>query len=413
MLPPVPAAGRLGRAGVDRGTGPSYAGAVPASTAGEPTVPAPVLPDFGGRCLTSVVPALLGQVHGERGAALPDWFPAPVRGARQVVLLVLDGLGAEQLAARRPLAPLLAEGEHSIITSVAPSTTATALTSLATGLPPAVHGTVGYRVAIDGDVLNVLQWRLGGHDARRTVPPRSFQPFPAFPGDGKRPPVVSRSDYKATGFTASHLGDADLHGWHTPAGLVVEVRRLVAAGEPFVYAYYDGIDRTAHACGLDEHYDAELGAVDRLVGDVLGVLPADTALVVTADHGQVEVGASVEILEGDVMDGVVLLSGEGRFRWLHVRPGALEDVAAAARERFGHLAWVRTREAVVDEGWLGGEPVPEVAARLGDVVLVPFAPTAFLDPADTGEQRLVCRHGSLTTDEMLVPLAAWRGRASG
>ena len=53
-------------------------------------------------------------------------------------------------------------------------------------------------------------------------------------------------------------------------------------------------------------------------------------------------------------------------------------------------------------------PSPEVAARLGDVVLVPFAPTAFLDPADTGELRLKARHGSLTSAEMIVPLLGWR-----
>jgi hypothetical protein len=51
-----------------------------------------------------------------------------------------------------------------------------------------------------------------------------------------------------------------------------------------------------------------------------------------------------------------------------------------------------------------------VAARLGDVVLVPFAPMAFLDPADTGELRLKARHGSLTAEEMLVPLLAWPSR---
>ena len=119
--------------------------------------------------------------------------------------------------------------------------------------------------------------------------------------------------------------------------------------------------------------------------------------MVTADHGQVEVGPSVEVLGGEVMDGVVLLSGEGRFRWLHVRPGAADDVAAAA------AASVRPRGLGPDpggggRGGLAGRRAgrPAVADRLGDVVLAPFAPTAFLDPADTGEQRLVGRHGSLT-----------------
>jgi hypothetical protein len=394
----------------------------PVTSDPEPILPSPVLPAFAGPCLSNLVPALLNQVDRTAVLGLPDWMPAPVARARQVVLLVLDGLGWEQLRDRPVVAPTLASATGGPITTVAPSTTATALTSLVTGLPPAVHGMVGYRVQVDSKVLNVLGWRLGSTDARRVVRPREFQPFPVFPrhggshrdeeglGGGARTPVVSRADYAPTGFTAAHLGDSVLHGWHMPSGLVLEVRELLQAGEPFVYAYYDGIDRVAHARGLGEHYEAELRSADRIVADLLDMLPPGAALVVTADHGQVAVGPSVEVLGGDVMDGVLLLSGEGRFRWLHARPGAVEDVAAAAASSFGHVAWVRTLEEVVDEGWLGGEPVPEVASRLGDVVLVPFAPTAFLDPADVGEQRLVGRHGSLTSAEMLVPLLSWEPR---
>jgi hypothetical protein len=370
-------------------------------------IPTPVLPEFDGPCLTNVVPTLLAAADGATDP-LPDWVPAPVSRARQVVLLVLDGLGWEQLQARTAAAPTLAAASGGPITSVAPSTTACALTSLTTGLPPAVHGVVGYRVAADGQVLNVLSWRTRGGDARLRIPPRTFQPHPPFPrACGVRTPVVSRSDYATTGFSAVHLAGTELHPWHTASGLVVEVRRLVERGERFVYAYYDGVDRVSHARGLGEHYEAELRVADRLVADLRESLPATTVLVVTADHGQVEVGPSIEVLGRDVMDGVVLLTGEGRFRWLHARPGATDDVAAAAREAFGHLAWVRTLEELVDDGWLGGEPVPAVVERMGDVALVPFAPTAFLDPADTGEQRLVGRHGSLTSAEMLVPLLAF------
>jgi hypothetical protein len=151
-----------------------------------------------------------------------------------------------------------------------------------------------------------------------------------------------------------------------------------------------------------------LGAVDRLVGDVLEALPSGSALVVTADHGQVEVGNSVELIGPEIMEAVTLISGEGRFRWLHVRPGATADVAATALALHGDVAWVRTKEQLIADGWLGGVPSAEVAGRLGDVVLVPFAPTAFLDPADTGELRLMARHGSLTPAEMYIPLLGWR-----
>jgi hypothetical protein len=370
----------------------------------------PVLPDFGGACLTGVVPALLSHLYGgagEEGPPLPAWVPSPVAEASQIVLLVLDGLGWLQLGARHALAPTLASGVGGPLTSVAPSTTACALTSLVTGCPPSAHGIVGYRVAYDGDIMNVLQWTLGGADARMRVPAGAFQRCPSFPGARGPVPVVTRYDYGPTGFTAAHLGDADLHPWYTPAGLVTEVRELLSAGTRLVYAYYEGIDKVAHARGLRQHYDDEVRAVDRLVADLLEALSPGAVLVVTADHGQVEVGNSVEVLGGEVMDGITLLSGEGRFRWLHTRPGATDAVAAAASEAFGDVAWVRTKEQMIEDGWFGGIPSPIVADRMGDVALMPFAPTAFLDPADTGELRLHARHGSLTPDEMLVPLLSW------
>ena len=334
-------------------------------------------------------------------------MPAPVEGATQIVLLLLDGLGWRQLQERSGLAPTLISGVGGPITSVAPSTTACALTSLVTGRPPVDHGVVGYRVAYEHEIMNILQWSVGGVDARMRVPARVFQPCPLFPGSPERVRVVTRYDYATTGFSAAHLGDADFHGWHTVAGLVTGVRALVRGGAPFVYAYYEGIDKVAHARGLGEYYDDELRDVDRLVGDVLGVLPPGAVLVVTADHGQVHVGSSVEALGADVMDGVSLISGEGRFRWLHTRSGATGAVAEAARGAFGDIAWVRTKDEMVEEGWLGGVPSATVSSRLGDVVLAPFTPTAFLDPADTGELRLLARHGSLTPEEMLIPLLSW------
>jgi hypothetical protein len=370
-----------------------------------PEEASPVLPAFGGACLTGVVPGLLDHLYG--GEALPAWMPGVVAGATQIVLLVLDGLGWQQLEERSPLAPTLTSGIGSAITSVAPSTTATALTSLVTGRPPAEHGVVGYRVAYGNEIMNILQWSIGGVDARVRVPAPVFQPCDVFPGSPETVRVVTRYDYASTGFTAAHLGNSELHAWHTLAGLVTGVRALVQGGARFVYAYYEGIDKVAHARGLGEYYDDELRDVDRLVGDVLGVLPPGAALVVTADHGQVEVGGSVEVLGGDVMEGVSLISGEGRFRWLHAKPGATAAVAEAARDTFGGVAWVRTRDEVVEEGWLGGVPSTAVSPRLGDVVLVPFTPTAFLDPADTGELRLLARHGSLTPAEMLIPLLSW------
>ena len=368
-----------------------------------------VVPDYRGACLSSVVPALLG-----RRSSLPPWLPAGLEGlaeASQVLLLVLDGLGWALLQQQLGDLPAFGAGRGGRITSVAPTTTATALTSITTGCTPAEHGIVGYRMAVGGaggvpdEVLNVLQWRIGAADARRLLPAGAFQRRAPFGGPGVV--VLTRADFAPTGFTAAHLHGTRLVGWRVPSTLVVEARRVLADGAPFVYAYYDGLDKVAHEHGLGDHYLGELHTVDRLVADLAAVLPPGAALVLTSDHGQVEVGANARLPAPELMAATALFSGEGRFRWLHARPGAADDLLKAAEELHGDEAWVRTRRQLVDDGVFGGTLAPEVEARLGDVALLARAPVAFLDPADTGETRLAARHGSLTADEVWVPLLAW------
>ncbi len=356
----------------------------------------PVVPRYGAGSLDGVVPALLGKTT-------KDWLPAPVASADQVVLLVLDGLGWDQLRARPEIAPTLWAMTGGPITTVIPSTTATALTSLTTGAPPAAHGVVGYRLRVGGtDVLNVLRWKTSNGDVRTAIPPSEFQRLEPFAGT--KPPVVTRGEFAESGFTGAHLAGVRLYGWRMPSTLVARVGMLLADGEPFVYAYYEGVDKVAHEFGFGALYDAEVAAADRLVADVISVLPSGAAVLVVADHGQVDVGDNVVRVHNEVMRVTGMLSGEGRFRWLHARAGCHDRLAAAARRCHGDDAWVRTREEAVAEGWFGGGLRPEIEARLGDVVLAAREPVAFLDPADTGEVKMRSRHGSLTAAEMLVPL---------
>jgi hypothetical protein len=363
-----------------------------------------VLPDYGERCLTNLVPGLLAP-PGER----PGWLPRPALEADQVVLLVLDGLGWRQLRERPASAPTLSAMTGGAITSVVPTTTATALTSIVVGRTPAEHGVVGYRMRVPGptgdEVLNVLRWRTVSGDAREFFPPRQAQTLPPFAG--RDVPVVSRGSFAGSGFSAAHLGDTRVAAWAVASSIAVEVRRLLAAGEPLIYVYYDGVDKIANLTGLGEHYDAEVRAADSLAAELAGLLPPAAALAVTADHGQVDVGPRLVRLDEDVLGRTTLVSGEARFRWLHAKPGEAGALEESARAHYGQDAWVVSVEQTVAEGWFGGLLGDEVRRRLGDVAVVPHRPIGYLEPDESGD-RLVCRHGSLTADEMFVPLLSTR-----
>jgi Type I phosphodiesterase / nucleotide pyrophosphatase len=338
-----------------------------------------------------------------------------VRGARSVVVLLLDGLGWNAIQQHAATLPTISSMTGRPITTVVPSTTATALTSFTTGLTPAEHGIMGYRFRAGGakatSVFNSLAWAFP--DKATTIPdPARFQRHGAFTFGARPVPVVHRSEFKTTGFTLAHLAGARHVGWRLPSGIPLHVSRLVAEGHPLVYAYYDGVDKIAHEYGLlDGFFAAELAAADALVDAVLASLPGDVAVVVTADHGQVHWGVEGWRELGDLWGYCTTCAGDARFRYLHAIDGAAAELLDAARERFGDVAWVFSREQLIDEGWLG--PMPADAAshawRIGDVVLAARAPVAFVDPGFTRERQLLAGHGSLTADEMLVPCLAARG----
>ncbi|MFM7047139.1 MAG: alkaline phosphatase family protein [Actinomycetota bacterium] len=369
------------------------------------TNPPPRKPDYAGACVTNIVPSILGP----RGTSeLPGFFPDLVRGARQVVLLVIDGLGWHQLrdrvSADASVAPTLASMQGGPIMTIAPTTTVTALTSISTGATPGEHGLVGYRIDFAGHVVQMLRWADSKGDVRRRLAPRDVQPCQPFLG--RSVPVLSKAEFDGTAFTESHLRDQRPLSWRAVSSMTVDVRLLLAAGEKFIYCYYDCVDKIAHERGFGEYYDAELRTADRLVADLASVLPSDAVLLVTADHGQVMVGANTSQLHPEVTSLLTHQSGEGRFRWLHAKTDRVDEVKAAALAHHGHNAWIMTKDEMIDEGYFGPRVNDVVRRRLGDVAVMARDDVSFDDPADKTYFELQCRHGSLTSAEIDVPLLA-------
>lgn len=361
----------------------------------------PSLPDYSGACVSRVVPELLG----DRGAG---WLPDGVREAKSVVLLVLDGLGWEALETHPAALGEIRSLEGGPISTVVPSTTAAALTSIATGLAPSEHGLVGFRMRWDHSVLNNLSWQL---TPRAQAPdPLDVQRHAAF---GRRAvPAVTASEYRGSGFTEAQLRGSRFVGWSTPAVLVEQIRHLVTAGERFVHAYYPGIDKVAHEFGLrDGYYEAELAAADALVARLRAAIDPDAALVITSDHGQVHAEEGDWYDLGALSSLVGMQAGDARFRYLYANDGAATELAAAARDVFASQAWVMTRAELLDAGWLGPRPSGSIGSRIGDVILAAKGRAAFIDPALPREATLRSLHGSVTAAEMRVPLVTGRGTA--
>ena len=366
--------------------------------------PVPVIPDYSGANLTGIIPGCLLGASGRR----PNWFPQPLQEAERIVLLVIDGLGYEQLQRHAHIAPNLMSLVGGSITTIAPSTTASALTSLVTGASPAEHGIVGYRMDMGDSIMNSLRWWSDTRDLRKVHPPATVQPIPPFVG--MTIPVVSRAELEGSAFTEAHLRGSRPCGWRAASSIVAQCANLISSGEKFVYAYYDGIDKIAHERGFGAYYDSEIAATDWLVGSLLNTVPSGTTLAITADHGQVQVDDNVVHLSNDIKASLHHQSGEGRFRWLHAKRGQESDLLQIATDSYSDIAWVASRDQVIEEAWLGpargGRIADQVKRRLGDVALVPFTATTFDDPLDSGPFSLVCRHGSLTADEMFVPFLA-------
>ena len=274
---------------------------------------------------------------------------------------MLDGLGWEQLQARAavhpdPQPPWPADP----ITTVAPSTTATALTSIATGLTPGEHGVIGYRMAwASGEVLNVLRWSIVGATPARRIPPEKVQPHEAF--FGHRPAIVTRAEFTTSGFTQAHLDGVRFTGYRITSTLVAEIGRALRRNEPFVYAYYDGIDKVAHEYGLGEIYDAELrSSTAWWPTSSTSCRPAPRSWSPPTTARSTSATTSCR-LAPEVMAQVAIQSGEGRFRWLHARPGRARRAA-----RRGHRAPRRHR--------LGASPGTRRSTRAGSAPRSPTPP---------------------------------------
>lgn len=363
-----------------------------------------VVPAYGHSTLSDLLPSLGAHL----GTSATDRLGFPP--AERYLVFLIDGLGAELLGRHAELAPYLSSLSGPTITCGVPSTTATSITSLGTGLAPGVHGVAGYTFwypPLDA-VLNSLRWS-GGLDALDVQPQLTY--FERLAKAGIQTGLIAPAAFAGSGLTGMALRGATFWPIGDEQDLDHRVDTSVAAVSGGVrnlsYCYERLLDHVGHEHGIDsaEWRDALVWA-DRLARQLRRGLPDDVRLIVTGDHGMVDVPLESRLLVEDfpdLLDGVSAMSGEGRLRQLKVAPGMGEQVAKRWRAKLADRAWVLTRAEAVAAGWFG-DLSSRMEQRFGDVIVAMADDGAVLTLKTPGELNLIGMHGSLTSAEMLVPL---------
>ncbi|WP_375481305.1 alkaline phosphatase family protein [uncultured Jatrophihabitans sp.] len=338
-------------------------------------------------------------------------------GAHRVVVVLVDGLGLHLLPQLAPHAPLLASvlnggtGRLQALESTFPSTTPTSLVTLGTGVTPGEHGVLGFTLNVPGTdrTLTHILWR-------DSPDPATWQPVPTWfercTAAGVGATAVLPAEFEGSGLTqAAHRGARFAPVRDGEDAAVRIAQEWERPGTRLVFGYTPDLDRAMHVHGIaSPQWQQAAADVDAFLTRLVERMPADTMLLVTADHGGLDIGPDgrVDLADEPILRaGVRVVAGEPRVRYLHTVDGAREDVLAAWRERFGPAAHVQTREEAVAAGRFG--PVTDQhLPRVGDVVVTCRADTAVFDsdrePAEVAT--LVGLHGADSAVETAIPLIA-------
>lgn len=338
---------------------------------------------------------------------------------RRVAVLLVDGFGYHLMPRIAEVAPTIAdinEGRLGVLRPMIcgfPSTTPVSLVGLGSGALPGAHGVLEFSVRVPGTgrVLNHIRWR-------DDPDPEVWQPAPTVfeqaAAAGVNTIVVTRPEFEGSGLTRAAYRGAEFRGardWHELVKNMID--GLDNAN--LVYGYHGDLDFAGHVYGVGSSEWLEAArTVDQIATTLTTLLPRDAALVITGDHGQLNIPEEHKFdldKDGRLRAGVEVVAGEARVRYVHVLPGAEADVLAAWRAVLGDTTEVVTREQAVDEGWFG--PVTaDHAARIGDVIAVSSDDHAVVQSeVERGEAALIGYHGAFTPVEMDVPLIMVRGDA--
>lgn len=350
-----------------------------------------------GSRLAEIIPTLFNHLDGSAAQKL-----------KSAIVIVVDGLGWFNLNARSGHARTLLSLQAERINTVVPSTTAAALTTLTTGSLPGAHGMVGYRINHPKYGLLSL---LSDLDDIKNVREVQLQSTEFEIQDREATTVFARSTHATSGLTRAILTGAAYVGADSIEKRFELATKFVSNNSGLIYLYVDELDRAGHKHGWESsNWVAVLERIDQEVQKLLDQLPKNVSLVLTADHGMVDIPVANHIALEDfsALQGQIdCVAGEPRFRHIFLRdPAASSEIAMNMHAEGPNIATF-TKKELIDSG-IFGEVSEEVSARIGDVIATPQDLSALTSVYDGPHPFvMIGQHGGLTEEERAIPLISY------
>ncbi len=375
-------------------------------------IPPEGIVDYGHSTLSDLLPSVLSALGAPGEANAFDLAPA-----RCIVVLLVDGLGWNLLRDAPERAPFLSSLDAQQLTAGFPTTTAASITSLGTGVPSGQHGIVGYTSRLPGlaEPINWLSWRgaFSGTDLLPEHDPDLVQPVPTALQRAERAGInataVSAPRFRESGLTRAALRGGQFQAAHTAADTATIVAATARADRGLVYCYNPDLDLIGHVYGSrSEALLVQLELIDRAVELLARALPPDTRLLVTSDHGMIDVPDAAKVdYDGDpeLSAGVDMIAGEARVRYLYVAPDEIDAVRTRWMQRLGDRVAMVTRDEAIGRGWFGPAITSQAYGRIGDLIALAVTDAAIVRrKAESRSSLLIGHHGALTDGERLIPL---------
>lgn len=367
----------------------------------------PSVPKSLGR-LSDVFVSALGSITG-----LDNRLKLPKANSACVVLV--DGLGSSNLKTNAGHAPFLAkrlEADGSIHCGF-PSTTAASITSFGTGLRAGSHGIIGYQVQDPetGKILNLLTGWGAGIDPEIWQPNKTVNEMAA--ESGVESFVIGPPEYDGSGFSVASMRGARYIAAKTFDDRVTKAQQVLSTKQQtLVYLYFPELDQRAHAFGVDsKNWREKLEDLDASMKGLALGLPKNVGLLLTADHGVIDVPRNKHIYLDEYkeqLSGLTAVGGDPRVLFLYfegLSSAEVKNRAIQLNDALGSSVSVHTKEEIIESGWYG-QVSSDASARMPELFVITIGTWALYhrDYAKPKSLNMIGQHGSIAPEELTVPL---------